>query len=118
MLDERAVDPDPFVQFARWYDDAVAAVGDHADHLVVSTVDADGQPSSRVVLLRGFDDAGLCFYTNHESRKGRELAANPQVTLLLHWAALGRQVRVTGTATRLTAEESEPYWSNRPAAAS
>ena len=101
------------VQFSHWYDDAVAAVGDHADHLVVATVDADGQPSARVVLLRGIDEDGLCFYTNYESRKGRELAANPRVALLLHWAALGRQVRVTGIAERLTAEQSEPYWHHR-----
>ena len=115
-LSEGDVHPDPFVQFARWYDEAVAAIAEAADHMVVATSDPDGRPSARVVLLRGFDERGLCFYTNYESRKGRELEANPRAALLLHWAALHRQVRVTGAVSRLEPTESERYWRNRPRA--
>jgi pyridoxamine 5'-phosphate oxidase len=115
-LSEGDVDPDPFVQLARWYDEAVAAIADEADHMVVATSDRDGRPSARVVLLRGFDARGLCFYTNYESRKGHELAANPRAALLLHWAELHRQVRATGVVSRLDASESEGYWHNRPRA--
>jgi pyridoxamine 5'-phosphate oxidase len=115
-LNEDDVDPDPFVQLTRWYDEAVAAIADEADHMVVATSDVDGRPSARVVLLRGFDARGLCFFTNYESRKGRELAANPQAAVLLHWAALHRQVRATGAISRVGQAESEAYWRNRPRA--
>jgi pyridoxamine 5'-phosphate oxidase len=115
-LSEGDVHPDPFVQFARWYDEAVAAGAEEADHMVVATADLAGGPSARVVLLRGFDERGLCFYSNYESRKGRELAANPRVALVLHWSRLYRQVRVTGVVSRLDPSESEGYWRNRPRA--
>ncbi len=115
-LSEHDVDPDPIVQFRRWYAEAVGAAGGDADHLVVATASPDGLPSARVVLLRGFDERGLCFYTNYESRKGRELADNPRAALLLHWAALHRQVRATGVVGRLSPVESETYWRNRPRA--
>jgi pyridoxamine 5'-phosphate oxidase len=113
-LSERDVDPDPFVQFSRWYDEARAAAGERADHLIVATSGADGAPSARVVLLRGVDERGLCFYTNYESRKGEELAANPRAALLLHWPELNRQVRITGAVTQLDETESVAYWRNRP----
>jgi pyridoxamine 5'-phosphate oxidase len=113
-LSEHDVDPDPFVQFARWYEEARAAAGDDADAMLVATASADGAPSARVVLLRGFDDRGLCFYTNYDSQKGRDLAANPRAALVLHWPALHRQVRVTGEVSRLDESESGGYWRNRP----
>jgi pyridoxamine 5'-phosphate oxidase len=113
---ERDVDPDPFVQLARWYDDARAAAGERADAMVVATATPDGGPSARMVLLRGLDDRGLCFYTNTESRKGQELAANPRAALVLHWPEVGRQVRATGAVTRLDHDESDAYWRNRPRA--
>jgi pyridoxamine 5'-phosphate oxidase len=113
-LSEHDVDPDPFVQFARWYEEARAAAGDDADAMLVATASADGAPSARVVLLRGFDDRGLCFYTNYDSQKGRDLAANPRAALVLHWPALHRQVRVTGEVNRLDESESVGYWRNRP----
>jgi pyridoxamine 5'-phosphate oxidase len=116
VLDESAVDPDPLVQVAAWYAEARAAMGEDADHLVVATAASDGQPSARVVLLRSIDAAGLCFYTNYQSRKGRELAANPRAALLLHWAPLHRQVRMTGAVHRLDTEASDRYWRNRPRA--
>ena len=113
-LSEHEVDPDPFAQFARWYDEARAAAGDDADAMIVATATSDGAPSARVVLLRGVDDRGLCFYTNYESQKGRELAANPRAALVLHWPALHRQVRVRGRVGRLDESESVEYWRNRP----
>jgi pyridoxamine 5'-phosphate oxidase len=113
-LSELDVHPNPTAQFTRWYDEAVAAVGEAADHMVVATADAEGRPSARVVLLRGFDDRGLCFYTNHESRKARELATRPAAAIVLHWAPLHRQVRATGAVTRLDRVECERYWQNRP----
>jgi pyridoxamine 5'-phosphate oxidase len=113
-LSERDVDPDPFVQFARWYEEARTACGDDADAMVVATATPDGIPSARMVLLRGVDDRGLCFYTNYDSPKGRDLAANPRAALVLHWPALHRQVRVAGTVSRLDESESVGYWRNRP----
>ncbi|HUF85649.1 MAG TPA: pyridoxamine 5'-phosphate oxidase [Acidimicrobiia bacterium] len=115
-LSEHEVDPDPFVQFTRWYEEARAAAGDDADAMVVATATADGAPSARVVLLRGVDDRGLCFYTNYDSQKGRELAANPRAALVLHWPQLHRQVRATGEVSRLGESESAEYWRNRPPA--
>lgn len=113
-LSEGDVDPDPFVQLARWYDEARHAAGDHADDMVVATATPEGEPSARMVLLRGLDERGLCFYTNTESHKGRDLAANPRAALVLHWPELGRQVRVTGAVERLDEAESVAYWRNRP----
>jgi pyridoxamine 5'-phosphate oxidase len=113
---EGDVDPDPFVQLARWYEHARAAAGERADAMVVATATPDGAPSARIVLLRGLDARGLCFYTNTESRKGRELAANPRAALVLHWPEVGRQVRATGAVTRLDHDESVAYWRNRPRA--
>jgi pyridoxamine 5'-phosphate oxidase len=115
-LSEADADPDPFVQFARWYDEARAVEGDNADAMVVATATAEGAPSARVVLLRGHDAEGLCFYTNYESRKGEELATNPRAAALLHWPGQGRQVRATGTVTRLGEKQSLAYWRNRPRA--
>jgi pyridoxamine 5'-phosphate oxidase len=113
---ERDADPDPFVQFARWYDEARTAAGDDADNMVVATATRDGSPSARVVLLRGSDERGVCFYTNYDSRKGAELAANPRAAAVLHWPELHRQVRITGRVTRLDEAESVAYWRNRPRA--
>jgi len=113
-LSEHEVDPDPFAQFARWYDEARAAAGDDADAMVVATATPDGAPSARMVLLRGVDERGLCFYTNYDSQKGRELAANPRAALVLHWPQLQWQVRVTGGVRRLDEAESVEYWRNRP----
>jgi len=115
-LHEHDVDPDPFAQLARWYDDAAQLMGEQADAMVVATATPDGSPSARVVLLRGLDARGLCFYTNHESRKGQELAENPRAAIVMHWPDLGRQVRATGQVTRLDEAESTDYWRNRPRA--
>ena len=113
-LSEANVAPHPMEQFAAWYDDARESMGDDADAMVVATADASGAPSARVVLLRGWDARGLCFYTNYESRKGDELMVNPRAALVLHWPALHRQVRVTGAVERVSDAESDAYWANRP----
>ena len=111
---EGDVDADPLVQVARWYDDAVAAGLVQPDAMQVATVDADGQPSARTVLLKGIDERGLSFFTSYESRKGVQLATNPRCALVLLWKPLERQVNVTGVAERLPAEESDEYFATRP----
>ena len=113
-LDETTVDRDPIRQFAAWYDAAVAAAVPEPEAMTLSTATPDGRPSARIVLLRGFDDRGFCFFTNYESRKGRELAENPHAALTFHWAELERQVRIEGRVERTTAAESDAYFKSRP----
>jgi pyridoxamine 5'-phosphate oxidase len=113
-LDERSIDRDPIRQFAAWYDAAVAAGIHEPEAMTISTATPDGRPSARVVLLRGFDERGFCFFTNYQSHKGRELAANPQAALTFHWAPLERQVRIEGRVERTTAAESDAYFTSRP----
>jgi pyridoxamine 5'-phosphate oxidase len=115
-LDERGVDPDPLVQVQRWIDEARQGGVRDWDAVVVATAGASGAPSARVVLLRGVDERGFCFYSNYESRKGRELVENPRAALVLHWREQGRQVRATGDVSRLTAAEAIGYWDQRPRA--
>lgn len=113
-LGEQAVDPDPIAQFARWFDEARASGVIEANAMIVSTVDADGRPSGRTVLLKGFDADGFVFFTNYESRKGQDLATNPNVALTFYWAPLERQVRIEGTATQVPSEQSDAYFASRP----
>ena len=113
-LDETSVDRDPVRQFAAWYDAAVAAGLPEPEAMTLSTATPDGRPSARIVLLRGFDDRGFCFFTNYESHKGRELAANPHAALTFHWAEVERQVRIEGRVERTTAAESDAYFRTRP----
>ena len=105
---------DPVEMFGRWLGEAVAAGVHEPNAMVVATVSAEGRPSSRLVLLKGLDDRGFVFYTNLESRKGEEISANPAVSLLFPWHDLQRQVRVEGTASRVTPEEDEAYFASRP----
>jgi len=114
VLDEAAVDPDPIRQFAAWYDEAVAAGVPEPEAMTLSTATPEGRPSARIVLLRGFDERGFCFFTNYESRKGRELAANPQAALTFHWAEPERQVRIEGRIEQTTPAESDAYFKSRP----
>lgn len=113
-LDEGDLDPDPLVVFRRWFDEAVASGLDEPNAMVVATVDGDGRPSVRTVLLKGLEDDDFVFYTNHGSRKGRALAAEPRVALLFPWHPLERQVRVEGTAELLPRAEVEAYFAVRP----
>jgi pyridoxamine 5'-phosphate oxidase len=112
-VDEHDLDPDPIVQFGAWLDDAQRACPQpHA--MTLATVGADGRPSARVVLLRGHDQRGFVFFTNRDSRKGRELREAPHAALVLHWSELGRQVRVEGAVEKVSAKESRAYWETRP----
>jgi len=104
---------DPLEQFRRWFAEAGAAV-EVPEAMALATATADGAPSVRMVLLKGFDERGLVFYSHHTSRKGRELDANPQAALLFHWSPLGRQVRAEGRAERVSPEESDAYFATRP----
>lgn len=113
-LREEDVAADPFHQFDRWLQEALARCSGEPHAMTVATASKDGVPSARVVLLRGFDERGFVFYTNYESQKGRELAENPHAALLFYWPDLGRQVRVVGTVARLSREESEAYFHSRP----
>lgn len=115
-LDEHSVAADPFTEFAAWYAEARAVHGDDADAMVIASADATGAPSARVVLLRGHDERGFCFYTNYTSRKGRELTENPRGAIVLHWPGLRRQVRATGAVERVSEAESDDYWHRRPVA--
>ncbi len=108
---EDQVDPDPLRQFARWRDEAGADLG----AVALATATRDGAPSLRMVLLKGADERGLTFFSNYDSRKGAELAANPRAALLVYWPGSGRQVRVEGDVTRLDAAESDAYFATRPA---
>ncbi|HEX7035644.1 MAG TPA: pyridoxamine 5'-phosphate oxidase [Pseudomonadales bacterium] len=105
---------DPLVQFQRWFTEAVDAGIKDATAMALATATPDGAPSVRVVLLKHFDEAGFCWYTDYRSQKGRELAANPRAALLFHWRELDRQVRITGTVSRLDDRAATAYFDSRP----
>jgi pyridoxamine 5'-phosphate oxidase len=115
-LDEEHAAADPIDQFSRWWDEALRAEVVEPNAMTLASADADGKPAARTVLLKGFDAQGFVFYTNYESRKGRELAANPQASLLFFWRELERQVRIDGTVERVGTEESDAYFASRPLA--
>jgi pyridoxamine 5'-phosphate oxidase len=104
----------PFAEFRAWLDEAWKSEPNDANAMTLATVDADGRPSSRIVLLKGVDEHGFDFYTNPESRKGRELAARSHVALCFHWKSLHRQVRVEGAAEPVGAAEADAYFASRP----
>jgi pyridoxamine 5'-phosphate oxidase len=104
---------DPLEQFRRWFGEA-AAVLEVPEAMALATTTPAGAPSVRMVLVKGFDERGLVFYSHYTSRKGRELEANPQAALLFHWSPLGRQVRVEGRVERVSDAESDAYFANRP----
>lgn len=115
-LREEDVDPDPLLQFTAWFAQAVTAGVRMPEAAALATASADGAPSARMVLVKGFDERGFVFYSGYESRKGRELAANPRAALLFHWDTLGRQVRIEGPVAHASAEESAAYVRERPRA--
>jgi pyridoxamine 5'-phosphate oxidase len=114
VLDPADLAADPLDQLRVWLDEAVGAGLTEPNAMTLATVGADGTPSARIMLLRGLDD-GLIFYTNYDSRKGADLAVDPRAAIVLHWVELARQVRVTGTCSRVAPEESNAYWAARPA---
>ena len=113
-LDERDVLDDPLAQFKAWFAEATAAEIQMPNAMSLATVSADGKPASRIVLLKGVDHGGFVFYTNYDSRKGREISANANAALLFAWLPLERQVRIEGTLTRVSAQESDDYFASRP----
>jgi len=106
--------PDPIAQFRVWFDAVIAAGITEPNAMTLSTVTTDGKPSARIVLLKGVDERGFSFFTNYESRKGHELAATPHASLTFLWKEMERQVRVEGTVTKVSREESEAYFNIRP----
>jgi len=113
-IDEAEMDTDPIRQFQVWFDAAVAANHPEPNAMTVATATPDGAPSARMTLLKGLDARGFVFFTNYESRKGAELAANPRAALIFFWVLLERQVRVEGRVERVSAEESDTYFHSRP----
>ncbi len=113
-LDESELDADPIRQFRGWLDAALDAGLAEPNAMTVATVGADGRPSARMALIKGVSEAGFVFYTNYESRKGRELAATPWAALVFYWAELERQVRIEGRVERTSAADSDAYFHSRP----
>lgn len=106
--------PDPLIQFASWFDEALNAEVNEPNAMTLATASSDGKPSARIVLLKGISDQGFTFFTNYESRKGIEMQQNPNVALVFCWLELQRQVRIEGTISKVSAEESDAYFSSRP----
>jgi pyridoxamine 5'-phosphate oxidase len=105
---------EPLQLFAAWFEDAKKAEPNDPEAMALATVDADGLPNVRMVLLKGFDERGFVFYSNEESRKGRELAANAKAGLAFHWKSLRRQIRLRGTVSPVAAAEADAYFATRP----
>jgi pyridoxamine 5'-phosphate oxidase len=114
VLSEENVDPDPFAQFQRWFDDAVRAHVHLPNAMALATATHNGRPSVRTVLLKMMDQRGFVFFTNYESKKSSDLRENPFASLLFHWSELERQVRIDGSVERTTRQEAEEYFKTRP----
>jgi pyridoxamine 5'-phosphate oxidase len=108
------INPNPFIQFKQWFDQAITAQLPEPNAMTVATVTPDGKPRARMVLLKGFDERGFVFYTNYNSHKGQELAQNPQASLVFWWAELERQVRICGRTEKASESESDEYFYSRP----
>lgn len=113
-LDENEVAQDPFQQFEKWWNDAITGEIDEANAMTLATSTAAGIPTTRIVLLKSFDKDGFVFFTNYDSRKGHEMAANPHVSLLFFWKELQRQVRIDGLVSKVDAAMSTEYYNSRP----
>jgi len=113
-LNEADAAAEPLAQFQRWFDEAVAAQTPMVNAMTLATVNTAGQPSARVVLLKGVDQGGFVFYTNYASRKGRELEVNPRAALVFYWSELEREIRIEGSVTRTSAAEADAYFDQRP----
>ncbi|MBV8619797.1 MAG: pyridoxamine 5'-phosphate oxidase [Curvibacter sp.] len=113
-LSEDASDADPLRQFERWLQEAIASEVPEPNAMTLATVGSDLRPSTRIVLIKGYDAQGIVWYTNYDSRKGQELAGNPFAALQFHWVELERVVRIEGVVERVSAEESDAYFHSRP----
>ena len=113
-LNETEVDPNPVIQFQKWFDQACSAQLPEPNAMTIATVNSEGKPSARMVLLKDYDQKGFVFYTNYNSQKGQELTANPYAAIVFWWAQLERQVRITGSVEKISACESDQYFQSRP----
>jgi pyridoxamine 5'-phosphate oxidase len=114
MANSSPDDADPFARFHAWMAEAIEHEPDEPNAMTVVTATPDGTPSARIILLKGVDDRGFVFYTNKESRKAGELAANPRISLLFHWKSLARQIRIEGAVEDVTDAEADAYYASRP----
>jgi pyridoxamine 5'-phosphate oxidase len=113
-LSEDRVDPDPILQFEKWWNEALVSGVEEANAMTLATASADGLPSARIVLLKGFSPKGFVFFTNYDSYKGKQLEENPRACLIFFWKELERQVRIIGLVEKVSAAESDEYFSSRP----
>jgi len=113
-LAEGDVDKNPFIQFGKWFKEALDALLYEPNVMTLATADLTGKPSARILLLKGFDENGFVFFTNYASRKGKEMAENPQASMVFFWPELERQVRIDGLITKVTEESSTAYFHSRP----
>ncbi len=114
QLIESNLESDPFKQFGKWMNEAIAAEVEELTAMTLATISTKGFPSARMVLLKGFDDKGFTFFTNYESRKGNHIKNNPNVALVFYWKELERQVRIEGEAVKVSDKESDAYFASRP----
>ncbi|BAZ86447.1 pyridoxamine 5'-phosphate oxidase [Dolichospermum compactum] len=114
-LNEKQIDPNPFIQFKIWFGQSLAAQLPEPNAMTLATCTSEGQPSARMVLLKDFDERGFVLFTNYNSQKGQELTVNPHAALVFWWAELERQVRIVGTVEKISAAESDNYFEIRPA---
>jgi len=113
-LSKETADANPIRQFGRWYEEALASGVPEADAMTLATSTREGAPAARIVLLKSYNDRGFVFYTNYESRKGKELAENAQACLLFYWLSVKQQVRIEGTVEKISGAESDEYFHSRP----
>jgi pyridoxamine 5'-phosphate oxidase len=113
-LAESDVDKNPFIQFGKWFKEALDALLYEPNVMTLATADLTGKPSARILLLKGFDENGFVFFTNYSSKKGKELQENPQASMVFFWPELERQVRIDGLITKVTEEASSAYFHSRP----
>ena len=113
-LNEKEIDPNPFIQFKFWFNQSVAAHLPEPNAMTLATCTPDGKPSARMVLLKDFDERGFVLFTNYNSQKGQEISTNPHAALVFWWAELERQVRIVGTVEKISAEQSDGYFEVRP----
>jgi pyridoxamine 5'-phosphate oxidase len=114
-FDESHAAANPFDQFKEWWEEATSAEIDEVNAMTLATVDSNGKPSARIVLLKGYTHDGFVFFTNYESAKGQELAANPNAAILFFWKELERQIRIEGTVEKISEADSDAYFHSRPA---
>ncbi len=114
ILDEKNIDANPFIQFQLWLDEAINTEIEEPTAMTLATSTKNGKPSARIVLLKEITEDGFVFYTNHTSRKGKELKQNPQAALVFHWKELERQIRIEGSVKRISEADSDKYFNSRP----